>query len=165
MQLIIDRRESKLVEFFQNHDYVVIKTLDLGDIIIKYDNKIILIIERKTITDLACSIKDKRYVEQKYRLISNYNKKNILYIIEGKLNFSNKNFIAGINIYTLVSTLINLSLRDNIHYHKTKNINETIRFIKVLVKKFKNGCDFLIPNNNIQQLYSNNTIKIVKKKI
>ena len=71
MELIIDNRET-IKDYFQDKDYVKIKNLDIGDYIFKYDDKDILIIERKTIEDYAASIKDGRHREQKQRLLSNY---------------------------------------------------------------------------------------------
>ena len=74
IELLIDNRETKIKEHFKNKDYVTIENLELGDIIFKYNNEIVLIIERKTLSDLAASIKDGRYNEQKKRLLSNYAK-------------------------------------------------------------------------------------------
>ena len=48
--------------------YIIYKNLDLGDIIIEYNDIPLIIIERKTIPDLLASIKDGRYKEQKKRI-------------------------------------------------------------------------------------------------
>jgi ERCC4-type nuclease len=60
MKLIIDSRESKLIEACQSIakdiEQIITKSLDLGDIIIQNEDKII--IERKTISDLISSISD-----------------------------------------------------------------------------------------------------------
>ena len=47
---------------------IISQTLPLGDIIINDGINDCVIIERKTLTDLAASIKDGRYDEQSYRL-------------------------------------------------------------------------------------------------
>ena len=65
--LEIDYREKCLKEYFESKSYCNIVNLTLGDIILKYDNNIILLIERKTAADLAASIRDGRHKEQKYR--------------------------------------------------------------------------------------------------
>ena len=94
MKLVIDIRESSLIEnvdkllkYDSSFKDILIekKSLDLGDIIIKNDeDKEILIIERKTISDLIASIKDGRYSEQSYRLNGvEHENHNILYLIEG----------------------------------------------------------------------------------
>ena len=77
MRLKIDNRERKLIQLlkayndqfgFKNIEFVVEK-LDLGDFIICDDNdNEKLIVERKSLNDLASSIKDGRYIEQSHRL-------------------------------------------------------------------------------------------------
>ena len=67
IELIIDYREHKLKEYFKDNKYLTIENLVLGDIIIKYNNNIILLIERKTICDLGASINDGRHREQKFK--------------------------------------------------------------------------------------------------
>ena len=70
------------------------RVLSLGDIIIESkseseskskDNNILLLIERKSLSDLLASIKDGRYEEQSHRLIhaSGIPTHNIIYVIEG----------------------------------------------------------------------------------
>ena len=49
MEFIIDTRENCIKDYFKDFEYVTIKQLDIGDILIKYNQEIILIIERKTI--------------------------------------------------------------------------------------------------------------------
>jgi ERCC4-type nuclease len=46
------------------------KVITLGDIHFVNDEKEVLIIERKSLSDLIASIKDGRYEEQSYRLIN-----------------------------------------------------------------------------------------------
>jgi len=160
MEIIIDNRETKIKDFFKNKDYVKTENLDLGDVVFKYNNEVILLVERKTLQDLANSIKDGRYKEQKARLLGNYPKDKILYLIEGNMNQSGDKLVSGISIYTLFSCLMNMLLRDNIKVYKSENINETIRFIKNLVKKIKKqGLSFLEKKNCVYA----QTLKIRKK--
>ena len=88
MKIVLDDREihlyEKLIPIVQDKEIITKKTLPLGDILInKDDNSELLLIERKTITDLLSSIKDGRYEEQSYRLIhsSGIPPHNIIYII------------------------------------------------------------------------------------
>ena len=72
MKIKVDSREKGLIRHFdQVSTDISISTanLSLGDVIIcdDHDNEL-LIIERKSIKDLAYSIKDSRYEEQSYRL-------------------------------------------------------------------------------------------------
>ena len=82
--LEIDYREKCLKDYFQSKSYCKIENLTLGDVILKYENNIILLIERKTTEDLAASIRDGRHKEQKYRLMnSNIKLKNIIFLEKG----------------------------------------------------------------------------------
>jgi ERCC4-type nuclease len=92
MKIKIDTRESKLFNEINKKNIpenctVIKKTMPLGDIIIANDDDLeILIIERKTLRDLAASIKDGRYTEQSFRLNNcNCHNHNIIYLIEGLL--------------------------------------------------------------------------------
>jgi len=71
MKLVIDNREPKeLKTLIQDKiENVELKNLEIGDIIFLDDNdNIVLIFERKSISDLISSIKDGRYSEQSFRL-------------------------------------------------------------------------------------------------
>ena len=46
IEIIIDSRETKLKNHFYKLPYIEIKNLELGDIIIKYNSEIIVIIEK-----------------------------------------------------------------------------------------------------------------------
>lgn len=154
--LVIDYREHNIKDYFDNYDFskdknlknIVynVENLDLGDILIKKDEKVVLIIERKTLQDLYSSINDGRYKEQKIRLKNNYNSKQILYIIEDcnvkfiKNKFSN--FESIIN-----GAIINSIFRDDIKLIRTKSVDETILYIKTLMKKVKNNIEFFEYHN------------------
>jgi len=119
MELIIDNRES-IKDYFKDKNYVTFKNLELGDYVYKYNGEIVLIIERKTVEDYAASIKDGRYREQKQRLLANYDKNKILYLVEGDLTKNNKSFkFNKVNNYTIYSSMINCFLRDTINVFHT----------------------------------------------
>ena len=68
MELIIDTREHGLIKMLKENDISFnIEQLDLGDVILKKNEEIMLIIERKSISDLKASIVDGRNREQKAR--------------------------------------------------------------------------------------------------
>lgn len=160
INLIIDYRENKIKQYFETYKFgdninlqVNVKNLDIGDIIIKKDDKLVLIFERKTIPDLYSSINDGRYREQKLRLINNFSKQNIVYLIEDSntkfLETKFKNFNSIIN-----GALINCIFRDNIRVIKTKNIDETINYILTIIKKINNNFEFfkdIIVNSSIKE--------------
>ena len=90
-KIILDERETGLysacTSILSNNSLLLEKrVLSLGDIIIeKEEDEILLLIERKSLSDLLASIKDGRYEEQSHRLIhaSKIPTHNIIYVIEG----------------------------------------------------------------------------------
>lgn len=133
VSLEIDYREKCLKDYFEEKPYCNIVNLTLGDIVIKYQNNIVLVIERKSVEDLAASIRDGRHKEQKYRLMnSNIELKNILFLVEGEL----KDMKYGkVDKKTLQGSIINTMFRDGINIYRTQNIDETIYFIERTVDK------------------------------
>jgi ERCC4-type nuclease len=138
MELHIDNRERELIHSskFPN---AKLSNLELGDIVIKYNDKTFAIFERKTLADLAASIKDSRYKNQKKRLLENYDVKKIYYIIEGVLDYAVPEQvdvkINGISKNTLLSCIYNMSFRDHIQVFRTSGINETIALIQGVFKR------------------------------
>lgn len=166
LTLKIDTRERKIKDFFKNLPYVHISNLPLGDIIFQWNNEELLIIERKTIDDLAHSIKDGRFREQKMRLLSNYPTSKLLYLIEGDLDISMEVEIQNaLSVKTIYSSIYNLILRDNIHVYKTSGINETLRFIKNLVWKLQTQkLNFMQPYKKQDYHIANMKMSLGKKK-
>ncbi len=105
-----------------------------------------IVFERKTIADLAASIKDGRYREQKLRLIANSNKVNIAYIVEGDHSFSfdaSERCVHGISCKALSGVFINTMFRDDIHIVHTQDAKETAHFIVGLASRIqKNPCSY-----------------------
>ena len=89
MKIIFDERETSLYEkfkLFESSCSTEKRVMDLGDILLQDDDgKDILLIERKSLSDLIASIKDGRYEEQSHRLIhaSGMERHHIVYLIEG----------------------------------------------------------------------------------
>ena len=72
MELVIDKREHAILEKLpENGTTIKSEQLHLGDIQLKYNEQVKLIIERKSLKDLIASIKDGRYLEQSLRLLNN----------------------------------------------------------------------------------------------
>jgi crossover junction endonuclease MUS81 len=164
IQLFIDNREDSLLRLFDNNKKTYVKEcLDLGDIVIRNNKQINIIIERKSINDLCSSITDGRHREQKMRLLnSGIPIHKILYIIEGDI--SNINKFTHINKQTLISSLINTQFRDKIKVYKTKDINETFEFICKLYDKYIKQPEIFdaISTSNTEEQYVS-TLNIKKK--
>ena len=136
IKLILDNREHHLIQELQKNTLLTTEQLDLGDILFRKDDKTVLIIERKTVNDLKASIIDGRHREQKLRLLgSGISTNRILYIIEGNLDKSLDSKISGIPVSTLVGSLINTQLRDDIKVYKTSSLEETAEYIRKLLDK------------------------------
>ena len=124
----IDNRENCKTKF----PAAILENLPLGDFLFEDDeNNVLLIIERKTISDLVSSIIDGRYHEQKDRLLSNYEPSKIMYIIEGNIVSNTK-----VNI---LSAMIGLTVRDRITVLCTNNLDETIIVLNEIYKKLQKG--------------------------
>jgi ERCC4-type nuclease len=115
-----------------------IENLLLGDINIKFNDELILIIERKSLKDLISSVKDGRYKEQKARIQSSGVR--AIYIIEelysipvDKLNLD----IYGMKVKQLFGLIMNAMFRDNIQMLFTKNVEDTCLKTQMVIKKYK----------------------------
>ena len=151
IELIIDNREKDLCKYYA--DTVIKQNLDLGDIIIKINDKICVLIERKTISDLDKSIKDGRYKEQKNRIIHSLNLKiRKIYLIEGT---NMNNFSLPHSAFN--SVIYNTMIRDNLHIIRSNDIYDTIKIINDIYKR----CEKFSKNiyNNIYENGNENNNK------
>jgi len=118
---------------------LISENLPLGDIIIHMDDKDHLIIERKTISDLAASIKDGRYDEQSYRLNGiNHHNHNIIYLIEGDFNRFNS-FKERIDRQTLYSAMVSINYFKGFSVIRTFSLDETAFLICTMAYKVFGG--------------------------
>jgi ERCC4-type nuclease len=104
---------------------IVVQQLPLGDIVISDNQNDNIIVERKTLSDLAASIKDGRYEEQSYRLngLSLHNH-NIVYLIEGDLSKFNS-FKERIDKQTIYSAMFSINYYKGFSLARTNTIDET----------------------------------------
>ena len=178
MNIKIDYREKELINLIkeknENKDLnILVENLSLGDIIIEKNDKEIIIIERKTLNDLAASIKDGRYNEQSLRLnAENISNHNIIYLIEGNiLNFKQN---RNININTLISCFTSLMYFKGFSVFKVINTIESAYFILGLANKINKEnkeCYYKDNEPELKQVKENeiiddsytNVIKRVKK--
>ena len=119
-----------------NHE-IKSERLPIGDIII-YDptqgqEKDIVLFERKTLADLAASIRDGRYKEQSFRLIetaaaTGFNTHHIVYIIEGDLSRYDERH-TQITKTALQSAMVSLMYYKGFSVIRTMNVGETADFI------------------------------------
>ena len=148
MLIKIDTREQDLLTKCQNTITAVPKfadiklisqTLPLGDIIINDGTNDSIIIERKTLTDLAASIKDGRYEEQSYRLNGlNHHNHNIVYLIEGDINRFNT-FKERIDKQTLYSAMFSINYFKGFSIMRSNNLEETAMIVCNMAYKLVGG--------------------------
>jgi len=122
---------------------IIQENLPLGDIII-YDNnnEERVIIERKTVKDLAASIKDGRYTEQSFRLDGcTQHNHNIYYLIEGNLDGFKHYTDQRINQNVLWSAIVSLNYFKGFSVIKTESLKESCDFIVCLCNKLEKDKD------------------------
>lgn len=141
IKIIIDDREHAVIPYFEEykaHEISInVERINTGDYIIMYNNKIIMVIERKTWKDLASSIKDGRKTNVE-NLIELRNETNcvIFYIIEGDPIPKTSNKFCRIPYKNLRSHLDHLIIRDNIHIIHSKNQKHTVARIFEIIKNY-----------------------------
>ena len=136
MQIQIDVREKDLISLSSdNTSYNIIhKSLPIGDVILTKNDKELIIIERKTVKDLAASIKDGRYKEQSARLDSTeLPNHHIIYIIEGSLDTLPSKY--KINKATILSSIVSLSYFKGFSLFRTNSVLETYELIMQFYNK------------------------------
>lgn len=165
MLIKVDTRETELLKKCQelvssNLKFasinIISETLPLGDIIINNDSEDCIIVERKTLSDLAASIKDGRYEEQSYRLngIQHHNH-NIIYLIEGDMYRFNA-FKDRLDKQTLYSAMFSLNYYKGFSVMRTTTLDETAQMCCTMAYKIHNS-------TNKGAYYRNNTINDKKQ--
>ena len=148
MLIEIDCRERELhqqcLAYLQQNtrvENVVLKTsnMPIGDIIIYDDSngvKLVekIIIERKSVNDLAASIRDSRYREQSFRLSEcSLHNHNIFYLIEGSF----ANLGRRYNKNTLLSAMTSISYNKGFSLYRTFSVAESAEWIIRMADKLQ----------------------------
>lgn len=125
MKLLVDCRETW-------HPEPEKVQLDVGDFqIVNDENEVIFIFERKTVQDLASSIVDGRFKEQKQRMLATVKEpKSICYIIE-----ESKSLRSSIPLATLMQIADNLQLREGFSVFYSENVEHTRQMIDFIFQK------------------------------
>ena len=145
MHIIIDERERDLYEkiddivhYSGNNTTIQIsrEVLPLGDILIRTDGqRNVVLIERKSFSDLLASIKDGRYEEQSYRLIhtNEYSPHNIIYMIEGMFS----QLRSPLEKKIIFSAMTSLNHFKGFSVLRTCSLNETAETIVWMAEKME----------------------------
>jgi len=157
----VDFREKELIALLQlkmmndavnsnSNIKLKVDNLKIGDIafveIDVNENEIgeeLVLFERKSLNDLASSIKDGRYAEQSFRLdgyqaVPNHN---IVYLIEGDLSKYRENKYTRINKKTLLSSMFSILYYKGFSVVRTMNVLETCDLVSSWADKLEREMD------------------------
>ena len=139
MQLVVDARETQLLEIIHKQTEVSVAQLALGDaVLIDAQDNVVMVIERKTLSDLASSISDGRYTEQSQRLLEmDIPNHNVVYVIEGDFNRYRQH--GRINSDALRSCIVSLNYYKGFSVMRTTCIADTAAYLTGLLKKVTKG--------------------------
>lgn len=154
--LEIDYREAAIIKYFEQNKPSInykVTNLNIGDFIFKgEDDSLLYILERKTILDLASSITDGRFREQKQRLLESVGiPEKIIYVLEGNKNLKK---YGSISKSIIDSSILNLILKHQYKVIHTNNDLETYDTLLTLYKKLSSK-DFGVIKSS--------PVKLVKK--
>jgi ERCC4-type nuclease len=141
LSLIVDDRERSVIQYLSPLVNIKIDRITTADyaIIVTVAGKafILALIERKSLADLASSIKDGRMDNTKKMLAARTNGGcKLIYLIEGPSHPSNSRKFGGITYKCLKGKISSLMYRDNIQVEWTKNEQHTAIRMSELLKKF-----------------------------
>ena len=145
MKLILDERERDLYEqcvsiqcsqSTPSSTVVSKEVLTLGDVLFQTDDgKDVLLIERKSFSDLIASIKDGRYEEQSYRLLnsSGFPPHSVIYVLEGVLS----QLRTPVEKKILYSSITSLNFFKGFSVHRTSSVRETAEWVLHMADKIE----------------------------
>jgi ERCC4-type nuclease len=137
-KITVDVRERALMEHLAPGAFQT-EQLILGDVLIASPcGERTLVLERKTIGDLASSLKDGRLHEQKARLLSTYDRRDVMYVIEGAGKGWPGSYATshgGIKEAALEACMVNLSVRDGLCVLRTRDPKGTAHLIADLARR------------------------------
>lgn len=145
MELVVDAREASLLSDLDGFEYATTSSsLPIGDLLIKNEDRILLLIERKTVSDLVASLRDGRYHQQRKRWLEFMQHDagvRVALFIEGDL-------MTAAMDETLRGSLLNSIFRlQTIHHiivHHVRNRHAFILSLRLLMKKFEKDPDHLL---------------------
>lgn len=139
IKLVVDSRECGVLEVLSRKEQqpeveYERESLPLGDFVFKDDTVHHLIIERKTYEDLAASIVDGRFREQKSRLSEmKANGSRVMYVIEGNY----RGYKGKVPMTTLVSAILNLMLVHNFMVMFSSDTSNTVDILLSIKSKLE----------------------------
>ena len=167
----VDFREKELIALLQlkmmNDDVnsnikLKVDNLKIGDtVFVEIDvneNEIgeeLVVFERKSLNDLASSIKDGRYAEQSFRLdgyqaVPNHN---IVYLIEGDISKYRETKYTRINKKTLLSSMFSILYYKGFSVVRTMNVLETCDLVSSWADKLEREMAASVKKSSVKMPY------------
>lgn len=149
IQLLIDHREHGIVQLHRTlfpeatEPEVQIVSLDSGDFQVLWpEERLHYVFERKTFADLAASIKDGRYREQKARLLATFRPDQLTYLLEDLnteriFHASSRHGFFGLSKSAYQSFLLHARYRDGIHIHISSGTEETLQYLLEFMQRLR----------------------------
>jgi ERCC4-type nuclease len=140
-RLIVDYREKRVVPE-EECASCELAALPVGDFCIREtlqessSERDLVLIERKTVADMAASIKDGRYRDQKARLLAS-SAVMLVYLVEGEIPKTSS--VNGISSDALVTVINKLFVHDKLRLVQTRDAADTWRFVKNLTMRINDG--------------------------
>lgn len=143
---------------------VVSEQLPVGDVALYSGDRLVLILERKSLSDLAASISDGRYSEQSFRLNeSSVPNHDIVYLIEGNL----ERFVpkwGKVDKTALYSSIASIMCFKGFSILRSNGTDESSEYIIRLARKLdKGGVDNMYSNAGSGSLKGYNEVLKTKK--
>ena len=138
MLVKIDFRETDLhcsmTKLMSSYENIKLETrnLPIGDIIVCDDDGTEkIIIERKTLNDLAASIRDGRYIEQSFRLNNtNLHNHNIFYLLEGDIHtYKSSKYGRPVTKEALLSAMTTTTYTKGFSIYRSADLAESALWI------------------------------------
>lgn len=154
IHIYIDQRERKNFNYFETifnqppifdkRDNVTyeIKTLTVGDFLITHkfnDNeKILAVIERKTLKDYAATMKDDKRYQNKNKLIKLREETNckVFYLVEGHLNPKYNTQYCGIEYSKILANIHTMEIVEDFHIVRQSNGENTAKWLKFIAEYY-----------------------------
>jgi ERCC4-type nuclease len=140
MDLVLDSRETALKAQLNTMGVpCTIQQLGVGDAVVRSstDGSPRLVFERKTLSDLAASIRDGRYREQSLRLhelpIPN---SHVVYVVEGSSTAYTSRY-SGVTIDALYSAMCTLGYYKGFTVTRTQSVRETAAYLAACRQKIE----------------------------
>ena len=170
MKVIVDERETLLYEKLDARLCAQTRAgcvnvskavLPLGDVLIQTnEGKDVLIIERKTFSDLLSSIKDGRYEEQSYRLLnsSGFPPHSVFYLLEGMFS----QLRSDIEKKIIYSSMTSLQFFKGFSVHRAATVSESAEWILYMADKIdrefsKGKIPYYLTNAYLGNMSASNT--------